>query len=387
MRKQILAPIMATALLACAPALQAQDTVKIGLIQPLTGSVAYNGTADANGARLAVKQRNAAGGILGKQVELIIEDGQCSPANSVNAAEKLIQRDQVVALVGAFCSSATSAVMPVAGKYKTPFLTGVSSEASLTEKGNPYFFRSAETDALLGQAFSRLIVDNLGLKKVAYIGVNDDWGRGSAKAFEQELSSHGVETTLVEYFNHGATDFYTLLTKLRGSGADGVFVAAETQDGSTLVKQIKQFGIDMDVFGVGSWATSDFIKITGEAAEGIYAAVPYVSNLPGERNQRFVEDYSAAYDHAPGKYAAAGYNSLNIMMDAIQRAGGTDADAIVDGLHATDYQAPNGRYRFTAKGQGYGFEAALVQIRDGHTEVVATTRIADPEANHAKDGQ
>ncbi|MFP1684408.1 ABC transporter substrate-binding protein [Alloalcanivorax sp. C16-1] len=386
MRKLILAPIMATAVLASAAA-PAQDTVKIGLIQPLTGSVAYNGTADANGARLAVKQRNAAGGVLGKQVELIIEDGQCSPANSVNAAEKLIQRDQVVALVGAFCSSATSAVMPVARKYKTPFLTGVSSEASLTEKGNPYFFRSAETDGLLGQAFSRLIVDNLGLKKVAYIGVNDDWGRGSAKAFEQELSSHGVETTMIEYFNHGATDFYTLLTKLRGSGADGVFVAAETQDGSTLVKQIKQFGIDMDVFGVGSWATSDFIKITGDAAEGIYAAVPYVSNLPGERNQRFVKDYSAAYDHAPGKYAAAGYNSLNIMMDAIDRAGGTDAGAIVDGLHATDYEAPNGRYRFTRKGQGYGFEAALVQIRDGHTEVVATTRIADPEAGSAKDGQ
>ncbi len=94
MRKLILAPIIATALMGATQA-QAQDTLKIGLIQPLTGSVAYNGTADANGARLAVKERNANGGVLGKQVELIIEDGQCSPANSVNAAEKLIQRDRV----------------------------------------------------------------------------------------------------------------------------------------------------------------------------------------------------------------------------------------------------------------------------------------------------
>ncbi len=133
---------------------------------------------------------------------------------------------------------------------------------------------------------------------MAYIGVNDDWGRGSVKAFESELSAHGVDTAMVEYFNHGATDFYTLLTKLRSSGADGVFVAAETQDGSTLVKQIKQFGIDMDVFGVGSWATSDFINITGEAAEGIYAAVPYVANQDGERNKKFVKDYATAYDHA-----------------------------------------------------------------------------------------
>ena len=386
MRKLILAPIIATALMGATQA-QAQDTLKIGLIQPLTGSVAYNGTADANGARLAVKERNANGGVLGKQVELIIEDGQCSPANSVNAAEKLIQRDRVTSLVGAFCSSATSAVMPVARKYKVPFLSGVSSEASLTEKGNPYFFRSAETDALLGQAFSKLLADNLGLKKVAYIGVNDDWGRGSVKAFESELSAHGVDTAMVEYFNHGATDFYTLLTKLRSSGADGVFVAAETQDGSTLVKQIKQFGIDMDVFGVGSWATSDFINITGEAAEGIYAAVPYVANQDGERNKKFVKDYATAYDHAPGKYAAAGYNSLNIMMDAIERAGATDADAILGGLKATDYQAPNGRYRFTSKGQGYGFNLVLVQIHDGDIDVVATTRIDNPEADKNNDGQ
>ncbi|MAY10656.1 MAG: branched chain amino acid ABC transporter substrate-binding protein [Alcanivorax sp.] len=386
MRKLILAPIIATALIGATQA-QAQDTLKIGLIQPLTGSVAYNGTADANGARLAVKERNANGGVLGKQVELIIEDGQCSPANSVNAAEKLIQRDRVTSLVGAFCSSATSAVMPVARKYKVPFLSGVSSEASLTEKGNPYFFRSAETDALLGQAFSKLLADNLGLKKVAYIGVNDDWGRGSVKAFESELSAHGVDTAMVEYFNHGATDFYTLLTKLRSSGADGVFVAAETQDGSTLVKQIKQFGIDMDVFGVGSWATSDFINITGEAAEGIYAAVPYVANQDGARNKKFVKDYATAYDHAPGKYAAAGYNSLNIMMDAIERAGATDADAILGGLKATDYQAPNGRYRFTSKGQGYGFNLVLVQIHDGDIDVVATTRIDNPEADKNNDGQ
>ena len=386
MRKLILAPIIATALMGATQA-QAQDTLKIGLIQPLTGSVAYNGTADANGARLAVKERNANGGVLGKQVELIIEDGQCSPANSVNAAEKLIQRDRVASLVGAFCSSATSAVMPVARKYKVPFLSGVSSEASLTEKGNPYFFRSAETDALLGQAFSKLLADNLGLKKVAYIGVNDDWGRGSVKAFESELSAHGLDTAMVEYFNHGATDFYTLLTKLRSSGADGVFVAAETQDGSTLVKQIKQFGIDMDVFGVGSWATSDFINITGEAAEGIYAAVPYVANQDGERNKKFVKDYATAYDHAPGKYAAAGYNSLNIMMDAIERAGATHADAILGGLKATDYQAPNGRYRFTSKGQGYGFNLVLVQIHDGDIDVVATTRIDNPEADKNNDGQ
>src|ERR1700759_4762453 len=112
----------------------AQEAIKIGVIQPLTGSVAYNGTTDVNGSKLAAHEINAKGGVLGKKIERVNEDAQCTPANSVNAAEKLIQRDKVVALSGAFCSSATLAVMPVAQNYKIPLITGVSSSAPLTEK-------------------------------------------------------------------------------------------------------------------------------------------------------------------------------------------------------------------------------------------------------------
>ncbi len=179
MRALICAQVIAATVLGSASAL-AED-IRIGVIQPLTGSVAYNGTADVNGSKLAVAERNKAGGVLGRQVRLVIEDGQCSPANSVNAAEKLIQKDKVVALSGAFCSSATAAVMPVAQKYKLPLLTGVSSKADLTEKNNPYFFRSAETDALLAKAFAKILADNLKLTKVAYIGVNDDWAAAGSR--------------------------------------------------------------------------------------------------------------------------------------------------------------------------------------------------------------
>ncbi|TWI56771.1 amino acid/amide ABC transporter substrate-binding protein (HAAT family) [Pseudomonas duriflava] len=383
MRALTYAQLVATAVFGSALAL-ADDTIKIGVIQPLTGSVAYNGAADINGSKLAVEERNKAGGVLGKPIELVIEDGQCSPANSVNAAEKLIQKDKVVALSGAFCSSATAAIMPVAQKYKLPLLTGVSSKADLTEKNNPYFFRSAETDALLAQAFAKILAENLKLKKVAYIGVNDDWGRGGVEEFSKDLSAHGIETAMTEYFDHGATDFYTLLAKLRTSGADGVFIAAETQDGSILVKQLKEFGIDMKVFGVGSWATADFINLVGDAAEGIYAAVPYAATLPGERNQTFVQAYQAQYKQAPDKYAAAGYNATNILMDAIQRAGSTDAEQIREALKATNYQAPNGHYQFTANGQAYGFNAALVQIENKQPKVIATTSVEAPMALAAK---
>jgi branched-chain amino acid transport system substrate-binding protein len=354
-----------------------QETIKIGVIQPLTGSVAYNGTADVAGTKLAIEERNAKGGVLGKKVEAIIEDGGCKPADSVNAAEKLIQRDKVVALSGAFCSSATIAVMPVAETNKIPLVTGVSSKSDMTEKGNKWFFRATETDGLLAESFAKILAEQLKLKKIAYIGVNDDFGRGGVEEFEKRMKALGATTVMKEYFDHGTTDFYTLLTKLRSSGADGVFVAAETQDGSIFVKQKAEFGLDQKVFGVGSWATADFMRLAGPAAEGLYAAVPYAYTMQTPKNQEFVAKYEAANKEKPGKYGAAGYNALNIIMDAIQRADSTDPEKIREALTKTDYEGPNGKFRFDSKGQAHGFNIVLVQLTNNVPKVVATTSIGE----------
>jgi branched-chain amino acid transport system substrate-binding protein len=360
-----------------APAL-AEDEIKIGLIEPLTGSVAYNGNSVVEGAKLAIGEVNATGGVLGRPIQLVIEDGQCQPANSVNAVEKLVQKDKVALLVGAFCSSATAAIMPVAQRYKIPLITAVSSKADLTEQNNPYFFRAAETDALMARAFTKILATSLKLTNVAYIGVNDDWGRGGVEEFSHDLSELGVKKAMVDYFDHGSTDFFTLLAKLRAAKPDGVFVAAETQDGSILVKQIREMGIDTKVFGVGSWATADFIKLTGDAAEGIYAAVPYASSMDAPKNQAFVKKYQDAYKIKPGKYGAAGYNALQIAAAAIARAGNVDPEAIREALHKTRYEAPNGIYQFDAKGQAYGFEAVLVRLRGGEPKVVASSPVEAP---------
>jgi branched-chain amino acid transport system substrate-binding protein len=358
----------------------AQQTIKIGLVQPLTGSVAYNGTADVAGSKQAVDERNAKGGVLGKQIELVIEDGQCKPANSVNAAEKLIQKDKVVAISGAFCSSATAAVIPVTEKYKLPLITGVSSKSDLTEKGYKYFFRATETDALLAKAFAKIIHDKLKLQNVAYIGVNDDWGRGGVEEFSKQMKALGAKSAMTEYFDHGTTDYYTLLTKLKASKADGVFVAAETQDGSILVKQIKELGLDIKVFGVGSWATSDFISLAGPAAEGIYAAVPYSATMQTPKNAAFVKTYFERNKENPGKYGAAGYNAMNILMDAIERAKSTEAEQITAALRQTDYEGPNGHFKFTPNGQAWGFNVVLVQIRNKVPEVVVMAPVEQPPA-------
>ncbi len=375
MRKSFLVGAMSCSLLAFTSVAFADGGVKVGMIEPLTGSVAYDGKAVVDGAQLALKEINEKGGVLGKPLTLVIEDGQCKPADSVNAMEKLVQKDQVAAVIGAFCSSATAAIMPLAAKYKLPLVTAVSSKADLTEQGNAYFFRAAETDALLAEAFARILTTDLKLKTVAYVGVNDDWGRGGVEGFQKNLSALGVETVMTEYFDHGTSDFFTIATKLRAAKPDGIFVAAETQDGSTFLKQMHDLGIETKIFGVGSWATAAFIDLAGPAAEGIYAAVPYVATEDTERAAAFVKTYEAAYGAKPGKYGAAGYNAVNIMAEAIARAGSTDAEAIRQALAKTHYEAPNGVYQFTEKGQAYGFNAMLAQIKSGVPGVVASAPV------------
>jgi branched-chain amino acid transport system substrate-binding protein len=363
------------ATLFAATAASAQDTIKIGMITPLTGSVAYNGAANANGAKLAVQERNKKGGVLGKQVELIIEDEQCQPAKAVNAAEKLIQRDQVPVIAGAFCSTATAAIMPLAEKYSVPLLSGVSSAVDLTERNNKWFFRTAETDLIMAHAFARILVETLKLKNVAYIGLNDDWGRGGVVEFSKEVESLGGKTSLKEYFEPGTTDFYTLLTRIRAAAPDGVFVAAQTQDGSIVVRQMKELGLTTKVFGVGSWATPDFIKLTQDASEGIYAAVPYASTLDTPANKAFVSNFQAAYNNTPDKYSIAGYNALNIIMEAIERAGEANPAKIRDALEKTAYDGPNGKFEFNQKRQAYGFSALLVQIQNRIPKIISQTTV------------
>jgi branched-chain amino acid transport system substrate-binding protein len=277
--------------------------------------------------------------------------------------------------MGAFCSSATAAIMPVAQNNKIPLVTGVSSAAALTEKGNPWFFRATETDALLAKAFAKILYNNLNLRKVAYIGVNDDFGRGAVDEFSKQMEALGAQTVMKEYFEHGTSDFYTLLTKLKASGADGVFVAAETQDGSILVKQKAELGLPTKMFGAGSWATADFMRLAGDAANGIYAAVPYASTMTTPKNKAFVDEYKKRYNEAPGKYSAAGYNAINILVQAIDRAKSTDADKIRQALQKTDYEGPNGHFVFDEKGQASGFSVVLVQLENGMPNVVQMTTV------------
>jgi branched-chain amino acid transport system substrate-binding protein len=372
--RRLLAGVLLLGVTAGAALAQPQP-VRVGVIEPQTGPVAFDGTSVIRGARLAADEINRAGGVLGRPLELVIADGACRPADSVAAAERLITAEKVSVLMGAFCSGATQAVMPIADRNRVPLVTGVSSLPALTEAGNRWFFRNAETDAMIATAFARGLVEETKAKTVAFLAVNDDWGRGTVSSFRSVFDKLNVKTSLSEFFDHHASDFYTPLTRIRSARPDLVIVVAETQAAATLVKQARELRLPSKIFGVGAWTTPTFLNLVGPAANGLLAGVAYTANAPGERNAAFVRDYRAMHDEDPGKYSASGYTTMNIIAQAIQRAGSTDAAAVQAALEQTDYTGPTGNLRFDGKHQIYGLQLYVVEIESGKPEVRGTAQL------------
>jgi len=342
----------------------AADPIKIGAIYPLTGSVAYNGQSKQHGAKIAEEEINAKGGVMGRPIQLIIEDGQCKPADSVNAAEKLIVKDKVPAIAGAFCSGATAAVIPVIERHKIPFVSGVSSNPALTAERKDFFFRACPHEGMYAPSMSKLMVDKMKTMNLAFLAVNDDWGRGTTKTFTEGVEKAGGKVVTVEYFEHGETNFAPLLTKIKGLNQDGVFVVAETQDGAMLMRQYKEMGVKSQVFGVGSLATDTFAKLAGPASEGIYVMAPYVPSVPGKRNEDFIKKYRARAKEDPDKYSLAGYDVVYIIAQAIERAKSTDPAKIREALEKTNYEGVVSKYDFDELHKAHT-DLFLVQMKNG----------------------
>ena len=175
----------------------AQESIKVGVIQPLTGAFAASGNYVANGAKIAADEINAKGGVLGKKLELVIEDNKSNPTEAAAVAEKLIVRDKVPVMMGAWGSGFTLAIMPKLMEYKVPMLVETSSAGKITTSGNPYIFRISPPSAVEATAFAK-IVDRLKIGKADFLVVNNDWGRGAAEDFGKMFKEHNIKVGLVE---------------------------------------------------------------------------------------------------------------------------------------------------------------------------------------------
>src|SRR5215472_3108721 len=217
----------------------AQGTIKIGVTQPLTGAFAASGNYVAQGARIAEDDINGDGGVLGKKIELIVEDNKSNPTEAVATAEKLIQKDKVPVMMGAWSSTLTLAVMPKLIEYEVPMLVETSSSGKITTSGNPWIFRISPTSEMEAKAFAPL-VGTLGIRKADMLYTSNDFGIGAANEFGAMLKANGVEIGARETMDPKAVDFSAQLAKIKASGGDTLFVTTAVEQITLILKQTRE---------------------------------------------------------------------------------------------------------------------------------------------------
>lgn len=349
----------------------AAEPIKIGLIDPLSGPIAYDGQSVVNGAKLASEEINKKGGLLGgRALELVIEDGQGLPAQSLAAAEKLINRDKVVALMGCLRSSASLAVQPIAEKNKIPMMSVISSAPKLTEGGYKYYFRGTPKEYMLVDVGARYLITKLGIKKVSFLGPNDEWGRAGLEAWTDMMKKHDGQVVTADLFITGETNYQPYLTKIKSIQPDAIVVQAETLDASMIFKQAREMGLDVIKVGSGALASQKFMELAKEAAEGIYATVPWVHTYNTPENKAFTEAYAKRFPDRgiPDKYGVGGYDGIYIFADAITKAGKADRESIRNGMTMVESKRLQGTMKFDAKGQSHPL--AFVTQNKGGVPVV-----------------
>ncbi|GAB1401063.1 ABC transporter substrate-binding protein [Aminivibrio sp.] len=347
--------------------------VKIGVVLPTSGPIAYDGTLALNGVKMAVDEINKAGGIHGNEIQLFVEDSAGIPATAVAAMEKLVGMEKVTAVVGDFGSSCTLAMMDVAQRAKVPLITPVSLAPKITEMGNIWMFRGCDNSAMIAKAFTKWAVQEKKVDKWAYIAINTDYGRGSVEAFNAELANLGGKVVFTEYFNQGETDYYPIVTKLSSTDANGLCLFGETVDLSRVIAQYEEMGIGdrMLIMDPTSGTFNEkFLELAGENANGIVGASRFVATIPTPTAQQFVADYRARYNADPEKYAQAGYDCTRMLSIAIEKANTLDTEKVRQELSAIKYEGPQGKAHFDEKNQLI-IDEYIIAVKDGKLEVVA----------------
>jgi branched-chain amino acid transport system substrate-binding protein len=347
--------------------------IKVGVVLPTSGPIAYDGGLALNGIKMAVEEINASGGIGGNKIELYVEDSAGVPATAVAAMEKLVGMEKVAAVIGDFGSSCTLAMMDVAQRAKVPLITPVSLAPKITEMGNIWMFRGCDNSGMIAKAFTKWAVQENKIDKWAYIAINTDYGRGSVEAFNEDLEKLGASVVFTEYFNQGETDYYPIVTKLSASDANGLCLFGETVDLSRVVAQYYEMGLEgkMLIMDPTSGTFNEkFIELAKENANGIVGASRFVASIPTPAAQKFVADYKGRYNADPEKYAQAGYDCARMVALAIGKADSLDTEAVRAALAGLQYEGPQGKAHFDEKNQLI-IDEYIIAVKDGKLEVVA----------------
>jgi branched-chain amino acid transport system substrate-binding protein len=339
MKRTYVSAVLAFAIIAytsCSRTTEESNEIVVGEYGSLTGTTATFGISTKNGIDMAIDETNQAGGLLGKQVRVIVEDDQGRPEEAQTVVTKLITRDRVVAVLGEVASSRTLAAAPVAQQNGIPMISPSSTNPRVTEVGN-YIFRVCFIDPFQGFVMAKFATETLKLTDVAVLrDIKNDYSVGLADVFVENIRQMGGTVVSDQSYSEGDTDFSAQLTSIKARNPQAIFVPGYYTEVGLIARQAKSLGITVPLLGGDGWDSPRLWDIGGEALNGSYYSNHSSMDDPNPAIQKFVADYRARFGEAPDALAALGYDSAMILFDAIRRANSTEPVAIRDALAATE---------------------------------------------------
>jgi branched-chain amino acid transport system substrate-binding protein len=352
-------------ILAIAGSAFSQGTIKIGEFGSLTGDNASFGTSQNNGVQMALAEINAAGGVLGKKLDLIVEDNETKQGETTTIVRKLISQDHVVAIIGEVASSKSLEAAPICQASKIPQIATAATNPRVTQVGD-YIFRVCFTDDFQAVVIARFVLEKLKLNKIAFMtDVKQDYSVGLTNIAKDYLTKNGATIVKEQSYSSGDKDFRAQLTDLKAAAPDVIIITGYYPEAALIAKQARQFGIKATLVGGDGWDGSSLIPVGGKAIEGSYFSNHFSVEDTSPLVQTFVQKYKQKYNATPDAFAALGYDAMKLLADAITRAGAPDPEKIRVAIQDTEnFPGVSGKITI-GKDRNAQKSAVIITIKDG----------------------
>ena len=351
------------------------SVIKVGLIVPLTGDVKTFGESTRNGAMLAIDEANAAGGVNGKKIEVVATDDKNDPTETGNAGSKLIDMDKVVAIIGSVSSKCSVPLSDKCQAAKIPMITPTSTSANVTVgvdgKRKDYVFRACFIDPFQGTVGARFAAESLKAKTAAVMyDVGNDYSKGLADYFKAAFEKDGGNITAFESYAKDDVDFSALLTKIKQSSPDVLFLPDYYNKVGLIAKQARQLGVTATFLGGDGWDSPEMAKIAGDAINGGYFTNHYSPDDPRPEVQQWVNKYQAKYGQKPDALATLGYDAGLLLIQALKNSPNAKPEEIKAAFSAIkDFPCVSGKITFDEWGNPIKSAVVLQYTKDGQKYV------------------
>ncbi|MCI0415632.1 ABC transporter substrate-binding protein [bacterium] len=374
--KRLLLALIAIVVILYLPSCKKENPVSeeilIGEYGSLTGTTATYGISVKNGIDMAIRDVNAAGGVLGKKIRVIVEDDQGKPEEAQTVVTRLITKNRVVAVLGEVSSSRSLAAAPVCQQNRIPMITPSSTNPRVTTVGD-YIFRVCFIDTFQGFVMAQFVSNNLKLKNVAILrDIKNDYSVGLADVFTEEFQKRGGRIVSDESYSEGDNDFNAQLTLIKSKNPEAIFIPGYYTEAGLIARQARNLGIQVPLLGGDGWDSGSLWEIGGTALNNSYYSSHYAAKDPNPVVQKFVQDYKKQYGQLPDTNAVLGYDAASLLFDAFRRSNSVDPARVRDALASTkDFIGVTGKIEID-ENRNPRKQAIILKVRDGEFDYVET---------------